>query len=508
MALAPRLELKQSQTLVMTPQLQQAIKLLQYTSLELNDFVAQEIERNPLLEYGEDGGSEDAPERLEGQEPAASAASDAMLTDAAPLSAEALDTDFDNVFTNASAADAPEGGLSLGMSGGAIGNGGGDGDFDFAQNLTAETTLKAHLENQLSLAGFTPAEEMIAHFLIDSLDEAGYLREDLALIADKLQCPESEVEAVLTRLQGFDPTGVFARSLQECLALQLKERDRLDPAMAAFLANLELLAKHDLVGLKRACGVDSEDIADMVAELKSLNPKPGLAFSSDTVQVVVADVFVRRGPKGNWQVELNSEALPKVLINTRYHAEIAAQANSKDEKAFISECFSTANWLVKALDQRARTILKVATEIVRQQEGFFLHGVKHLRPLNLKTVADAIGMHESTVSRVTTNKYLACERGLFEMKYFFTSAIPASGDGEAHSAEAVRERIKELIDAEKPDEVLSDDKIVEILRQENIDIARRTVAKYRESLKIPSSVQRRREKMALAAQNDLHVVGG
>ncbi|MBW7836819.1 MAG: RNA polymerase factor sigma-54 [Sphingomonadales bacterium] len=500
MALSPRLELKHTQTLVMTPQLQQAIKLLQYTNLELNDFVAQEVERNPLLEFGEEEGGSQGDSQSDSEAPqpdaeGAATASDIMLNDGAPQASEALDTDFENVYNNDAAPDRTESGLSSALNGGS----GGRTDFsdstlDFQDNLTAETTLKDHLESQLGLAGFTPPEEMIAHFLIDLVDEAGYIREELQGVAEKLDCEVQEVEAVLARLQEFEPAGVFARSLQECLALQLKERDRYDPAMAALMNNLDLVARRDMAALKRLCGVDDDDLADMIHELKALNPKPGLAFSSETVQVVAPDVFVRRSAKGKWQVELNNDTLPKVLLNARYHAEVAGRVQNKEEKAFVSECLSSANWLVKALDQRARTILKVASEIVRQQEGFFLSGVKHLRPLNLKTIADAIAMHESTVSRVTTNKYLACDRGLFELKYFFTSAIPASGDGEAHSAEAVKERIKELIDAENPADILSDDKLVEILRGQEIDIARRTVAKYREALKIPSSVQRRRLK--------------
>ena len=496
MALSPRLELRHTQTLVMTPQLQQAIKLLQYTNLELNDFVVQEVERNPLLEFGEEeggapGDSETPPQPAE--EP--STASDVMLNEGASTSSEALDADYENVYNNDAAPDRQENGPGSGLNGGS----GGRTDFsdstlDFQENLTAETTLKDHLESQLGLVMFSPSDKMIAHYLIDLVDEAGYIREDLQSVAEKLDCEVEDVEAVLVRLQEFEPAGVFARSLQECLALQLKERDRYDPAMVALLDNLDLVARRDMTTLKRLCGVDGDDLADMIGELKALNPKPGLAFSSETVQVVAPDVFIRRSAKGKWQVELNNDTLPKVLLNARYHAEVAGRAQNKEEKAFISECLSSANWLVKALDQRARTILKVASEIVRQQEGFFLHGVKYLRPLNLKTIADAIAMHESTVSRVTTNKYLACDRGLFELKYFFTSAIPASGGGEAHSAEAVKERIKELIDAENTDDILSDDKLVEILRGQEVDIARRTVAKYREALKIPSSVQRRRLK--------------
>jgi RNA polymerase sigma-54 factor len=269
--------------------------------------------------------------------------------------------------------------------------------------------------------------------------------------------------------------------------------------MRALVEHLDLLAKRDLAALRRICGVNDEDLADMIGEIRNLNPKPGLAFGSTLVQPIVPDVLVRAAPDGTWQVELNSDTLPKVLINQRYYAQVAKSARGNKDKSYVADCLQTATWLVRALDQRARTILKVSSEIVRQQDGFFAHGVQHLRPLNLKTVADAIGMHESTVSRVTANKYMATSRGIFELKYFFTSSIASADGGEAHSAEAVRHRIRQLIDDESAEEVLSDDTIVEKLRGAGIDIARRTVAKYREAMRIPSSVQRRREKQAATA---------
>jgi RNA polymerase sigma-54 factor len=339
---------------------------------------------------------------------------------------------------------------------------------------------------------------MIGQYLIDLVDEAGYLTGELATVAEKLGAPLAEVELVLAVLHGFDPAGACARNLPECLAIQLRDRDRFDPAMQALVANLELVAKRDLAALRKICGVDEEDLADMIAEIRRLNPKPGHAFGSALVQPIVPDVFVRPSPDGGWAVEVNSDTLPKVLVNQRYHAEICRTAKSEADKTFLGNCLQNATWLVRALDQRAKTILKVASEIVRQQDGFFAHGVQQLRPLNLKTVADAIGMHESTVSRVTANKYMATNRGIFELKYFFTSAIAAADGGEAHSAEAVRHRIRQLIDGESPADILSDDTIVERLREAGIEIARRTVAKYREAMRIPSSVQRRREKQAPA----------
>jgi RNA polymerase sigma-54 factor len=331
--------------------------------------------------------------------------------------------------------------------------------------------------------------------LIEAVDEAGYLRSDIGEVAQRLGASLDELQSVLTVLQGFDPAGVFARDLAECLALQLKERDRLDPAMQLLLTRLDLVAKRDIAGLAALCLLEPADITDMIGEIRGLTPKPGLAFGSEPVQPVVPDVHVREGSDGTWNVELNSDTLPRVLVNSRYFAQVNAAARKREDKTYLAECLNNANWLVKSLDQRARTILKVASEIVRQQDAFLTHGVRHLRPLNLKMIADAIGMHESTVSRVTSNKYMATPRGLFEMKYFFTAAIAALDGGEAHSAEAVRDRIRELVDNEN-DEVLSDDRIVTLLGSDGVHIARRTVAKYREALRIPSSVERRRVRRA------------
>jgi RNA polymerase sigma-54 factor len=332
--------------------------------------------------------------------------------------------------------------------------------------------------------------------LIDAIDETGYLRAALPDIAAQLGESESAIAEVLAVVQTFEPTGVGARDLAECLSLQLREQGRLDPAMQTFLAHLDLAARRDIAGLCNLCGVDAEDVADMLGEIRALTPKPGLAFGSEPVQPVVPDVFVRENADGTWHVELNSETLPRLLVNSRYYAKVSGAAKDKDSKNYLLECLNNANWLVKSLDQRARTILKVASEIVRQQDGFLAYGVRHLRPLNLRVIADAIGMHESTVSRVTSNKYIATPRGIFEMKYFFTAAIPAMNGHEAHSAEAVRDRIREMVEKEEPHNVLSDDRIVALLTADGIDIARRTVAKYREAMRIPSSLERRRLKLA------------
>jgi len=496
-ALSARLEIRQGQGLVITPKLQQAIKLLQLSNLEVAAFVERELEENPLLERedGDAGPTEPPPEPTP--------------TDASPINQERplldsvdgtpavngaaeapLDMDSGNLWTN-------EPGDSAAFA--TWGSGGrsdfDDGDFDPDQNLTRTTSLRDHLMAQVQVDIADPIDRIIATQLVDRLDESGWLIGDLASLAQALKCDVARVEKTLDRLQRLDPPGVFARSLKECLALQLRDKDRLDPAMATLIENLELLAKREHGALMRLCGVDAEDFSAMVAEIKALDPKPGLVFEGEVAQHVVPDVLMRSAPGGGWIVELNQDTLPRVLVNQRYYARVSKEIKNKTDKDFVAERFHAANWLVKSLHQRAQTILKVAIEIVRQQDAFFRHGVQYLRPLVLRDIATAIEMHESTVSRVTTNKFLASPNGIYELKYFFTSSIPSAGGGDAHSAEAVRFRIKTLIDAEAASEVLSDDRLVEILKKDGIDIARRTVAKYREAMRIPSSVQRRRDKL-------------
>jgi len=493
-ALSARLEIRQGQGLVITPQLQQAIKLLQLSNLELDAFVDAELERNPLLQRDERDAEPDG-------EPEAATPSDASTDRMDDAGARA---DLDSTHDEASPGERVTGDAHADMGGAEAGasidwskaNRGGsfDGDSEGLEGAIArEKTLNEHLHDQLSASGLSGPEAAAAAVLIDAVDEGGYLRAELEEVAGRLGCGVELLERVLAVLQGFEPVGVCARDVAECLTLQLKDRNRFDPAMAALIDNLALLAKRDMAALKRACGVDDEDLREMVAELRALTPRPGAAFGGEPAQTVVPDVYVREGLGGLWLVELNSETLPRLLVDQRYHARVSASARTDQEKTFVSDCAAQASWLVKSLDQRAKTILKVSSEIVRQQDSFLAFGVEHLRPLNLKTVADAIGMHESTVSRVTSNKYLATPRGVFEMKFFFTSAIQATEGGEAHSAEAVRHKIRQLIDAENAErDVLSDDSIVEILKTAGVDIARRTVAKYREAMRIPSSVDRRR----------------
>ena len=502
MGLTPRLEVRQSQNLTLTPQLMQSIRLLQLSHLELDAFVEAELLGNPLLERedGDAAGAEAAGESEPGPESGFDADNDIVdAADSLPSAdsiAAAYDTEVENVFPEQAAQDAP----------GEAGNRAERGDPfraseapDIDQYVAARPTLAEHLWEQIGLLLDTPADRLIARFLVDGLNEAGYLTIDLPALADQLGAPVATVERVLTTLQTCDPVGVFARDVRECLTLQLRERDRLDPLMARLLDHLHLLAAHDLPGLARAVGADREDLADMLAELRRLDPRPGRAFETGPVEAVVPDVFVREGNGGGWAIELNADTLPRVLVNRTYYATVTARARDAAEKAFLGDCFANANWLARSLDQRAQTILKVAAEIVKQQDGFLVHGVTHLRPMTLRVVADAIEMHESTVSRVTANKYLSTPRGLFEMKYFFTTALGSATGGADHSAEAVRHRIRQLVEAESPSHILSDDTIAEMLHKEQgIEVARRTVAKYREGMNIPSSVIRRRRKKALA----------
>ena len=520
MALGPRLDLRQSQSLVMTPQLQQAIRLLALSNLEVESFIAEEIERNPLLEAGagereaehEGPAVAEVPEPFEaaeggdgfdlpdGFEDAPDVTVDQQVLSGDGMADAPLDMDMNSEdFHQDSASDAfmgLDGGLGLGGGGPGLNGGAGDEGADFDSFEGESVSLHDHLRRQAGEVLDGP-DLVIADQIIDQVDETGWFLASLLDIAQRLGVPLHEVERVLAVIHTFDPAGVGARSLAECLALQAKDANRYDPAMARLIANLDYLAKGNLPALRRICGVDDEDLADMIREIRAYDPKPGCRFMrSDRVDAIVPDVFVGRRGAG-WAVELNSATLPRLLVNRTYYAELSSGPQDRKSKAWLNECLQSANWLMKALDQRARTIVKVATEIVRQQEGFFRHGVSHLKPLTLRAVAEAIGMHESTVSRVTSNKYVACDRGLYELKYFFTSGIRASGaegGGDSVSAEAVKSRIKALIGAEDPVKILSDDQLVDMLKAEGFDIARRTVAKYREAVGIGSSVQRRRQK--------------
>ena len=475
----------------MTQQLQLAIKLLALTNVELETYIGEELDKNPLLSTSDGADTVDAPAAPDAAIDPSRQGLDALLGKSGEGSGgdAPLDVDYTGeAFHHDTAGDSADWGAPASSGSGE--------DVDFDSFAAAEASLGDVLMAQAS-AAFDGSDLVIARHIIDLIDEAGYLGESTDDIAERLGVAVADVEAVLAHIRGFDPLGVGARSLSECLAIQARDADRYDPAMAALLDNLDLVARGDINALIRACGVDREDVTDMIRELRCYEPKPGLRFGGERSTPVVADIFVRRGSDGEWIVELNQATLPKLLIDRDYHAVLEAGA-SKATNSFLSDCVNSANWLLKALDQRARTIVKVAGELVKQQNGFFEHGVSHLKPLTLRTIADAIEMHESTVSRVTSNKYVQCERGLFELRYFFTSGIGSSEGGAASSAHTVKDRIARLIAAESID-TLSDDKLVDILQKEGFDIARRTVAKYREALGLGSSVARRRAKMLAAA---------
>ncbi|MCB1383702.1 MAG: RNA polymerase factor sigma-54 [Notoacmeibacter sp.] len=501
MALSAKLQLKQSQSLVMTPQLMQSIRLLQFTAVELDRFVEQEIERNPLIER--DDAREDAAEAPPVASEAPEASADWMREDLEWDSGEIagkLDTSLENVFPDDPGSREPVSAQMDSSWKSSPGSAGGSNleAFDLDQITAAPQTLSGHVQEQIALSIREAGDRLIAAELTDALDGNGYCQADADDIALRLGTTAEDVARVLSLCQQFDPPGIFARDLAECLAIQLKALDRYDPAMQAMVAHLELLARRDFQALKGLCGVEEDDLLDMLAEIRALDPKPGSGFESGVADPVIPDVTVRAAADGSWSIELNPDALPRVLMDQAYVTQVQANARTSADREFISECLQNANWLTRSLDQRAKTILKVATEIVRQQDAFLVHGVTHLRPLNLRTVADAISMHESTVSRVTANKYMMTPRGVFEMRYFFTAAIASAEGGDAHSAESVRHRIRQLIDEEAASNVLSDDAIVDLLNKAGVDVARRTVAKYREGMNIPSSVQRRREKRAKA----------
>lgn len=503
MALTTRLNLRQSQTMTMTPQLLQSIKLLQLTQFELEQFVDEQVESNPLIErvsVGDDNFSDrDSGSKTEqGDAENADWASADLEVSAAAIS-DKLDSSLANVFP-----DDPgngDGGSNTPQPPGALPGlpmtGGGDGDYSLEEFVQTAQSLRDVVMEQVPFVFSDRVEHAIAAELTDRLDERGYVEFDQQALAERLGCAPDDISKVLSGLQSCDPAGIFARDLAECLGLQCARNNRLDPAMQVLLENLDLLARRDFKSLSQMCGVDEGDLIDMLEEIRRLDPRPGLAYETSPTQSIVHDVEVSAAPDGTWRIELNSDALPRIIVDRQYYAEVSGSKLKKDEKTFIADCMANATWLERSLDQRATTILKVATEIVTQQDSFLTQGVSGLKPMTMKSVADAISMHESTVSRIASNKYMMTPRGLFEIRYFFTVAISGTGDGgDEHSSESVRQRIRDLINNETIQKVLSDDTLVNLLKDEGVEIARRTVAKYREGMNIASSVQRRREKKA------------
>lgn len=479
MALAQRLDLRQSQSLAMTPQLQQAIALLQLSNLDLADYIERELEENPLLE------------RVDGD--AAEAAADTPVplgTDHDTDRSGELDIQREDVWADAGAGGQADGWERVGR-GGALDFSGEDGDI--AERFGETPTLRQHLETQIRLELPRARERSIALLLLDGLSEAGWYVGNIGEVAERLSVAPDEVRAVLGRLQQLEPAGIFATSLAGCLEVQLRDRGPVSPAMKTLLANLDRLGQGDMAGLCRLCQVTPDALRALVAELRSLNPKPGAGYDSAPAAAIVPDAYLRVAPDGSYYVELNTDSLPDIALDTASFQRASAGLRNADERSYLQQRYANAGWLLRALQQRATTVMKVATEIARQQQGFFRHGVAHLKPMVLREIAEAIGMHESTISRVTSNKYIATPRGLYELKYFFTSAIATTSGGDSMSAEAVRHRIRQLIEAERaPADVLSDDRLVTLLKEGGVDIARRTVAKYREAMGIGSSSERRR----------------
>ncbi|MDX6751109.1 RNA polymerase factor sigma-54 [Geminicoccaceae bacterium 1502E] len=475
MSLALRLDVRQSQSLVLTPQLQQAIRLLQLSNIELASVVERELSENPFLERAERSGTAGRQERerpLSGAPALAPGGGDGAESGWSPPAQPA-------------AAD-----QRLQVSRAA----GGEQPASPDSYLAAPTSLAEHLARQLAGMALPPGVREAALALAASLDEDGYLREADDELAGQLGINRERVAAARAALLACEPAGLGARDLAQCLAAQLREQDRLDPMMQLLLDNLPLVARADLAGLQRACAAELEDVREMIAEIKRLDPRPGRSFTPLEPLAAIPDLLAARTGRGNWRVEINQATLPRVLVDRDYYASISSRCTDRAARDYASERWQAANWLAKALDQRARTLLKVGRAIFTRQIDFLEHGPRHLRPLVLRTIAEATGLHESTVSRATADKHAATPHGTVPLRYFFTTAIAGTGDGETHSAEVIRQQIRRLIEQEEPENVLSDDQIVAILKEGGVAIARRTVAKYRESLAIPSSVQRRRSK--------------
>ena len=485
-AMKQSMDLRQTQSLVMTPQLQQAIKMLQLSNLELTEELDKEIAQNPFLEKDEreqEKNSQDIEHTQKSQ-------------------SDEMQSEFDSVWTGESDQASPSdssGNLTMGD----IGAGGNrnfeDSEMAFDARLSESRSLRDTLTEQINLHIDDPKDRMIAARLVDYLDDQGYLRLDNPTLCEELGCSEQRLERLLEHLKTYDPPGIFANNLRECFALQLADLDKLSPEMEILLENMDLLANYDHKGMAKKCGVSVDTIETMVEDLRHLNPRPASLFEDFITQPLIPDIYMRSLPKdlgGGWRVELNTDTLPKVLVNNQYYKEVAKKSNKEEEKQYLNNQLTAANWIVRAMDQRAQTILKVASDIVEQQNAFFLYGIEFLQPLTLREVAERVDLHESTISRVTNNKYIGTPRGIFELKYFFSTAIGGSG-GQVYSAESIRAKIKELIEGEDPEQILSDDKVVEILNKEGIEIARRTVAKYRETLHIPSSSRRRKQKKNL-----------
>ena len=487
MAITPRLEIKQTQSLLMTPELRQAINILQLNNIELNQLIEQEIEQNPLLEKEEDILNNQESEKIHtiddieenftaNEEILPDINYDTSFTDDFGSDREGYETDNDYDWA------AYNKNKDINSS---------DPDYDyFEQKLAGEKSLYTFLDEQISTSFTSPKEKIIAKSLCEHLDAAGYFRGDIKEIAKKFRCPTQIIINVLNRLKDFEPSGIFAENLKECLSIQLKDINRYDPLIAKLLDNLPLLADGRIKELLKICNTSSEELFEMISDIKSLNPKPTAEWNNEYSPYIIPDIFVKRNKYGEYRVELNNMSLPKLLINHNYRSNLSISNKLTDR--YLKEKISSANFLIKAMHQRATTILRISEEIVKIQHNFFEYGIEHLKPLNLKDLAYNLELHESTISRASTNKYMHTPCGTFELKYFFSAAASSYIGKNNISTHSIKHKIKSLINAEDPKKILSDDKIAEILAQEGIKIARRTVAKYRESLGIPTSAERKR----------------
>lgn len=497
MAIEPKLEIKQSQSLLMTPQLRQAINLLQMSNLELNSLIEEELSANPLLEREDSRTETSSPE-----EKNIDNYDDEPLVEN-PISEEEFspDIDYDNSFADDFGSDregydipADYNWQDYALTKNA--NNAASPDYDyFEQKLSSQKSLYDEINEQIDICFTSPKDKIIAAVLMENLDDSGWFIGNKPQLAARLCTAESKINQILSVMKTFEPSGLFAENLAECIASQLREKNRLDCLMEKLLQHLDLLAERKYKELLKLLNITQEDLLTMIDDIKSVNPKPAADYHVSAAQYIIPDVFVRRGSHGGYSIELNNLSLPRLLINRRYYTEVSrAESKNKSVQRYLKTQLGNAGFLLKSLRQRAETILRVSEEIVKTQYDFFEKGIDFLKPLTLKAIAEAVEMHESTVSRVTTNKYMHTPIGIFELKYFFTTAMTNYSGGDAASALTIKHKIKNLIEKESPGAVLSDDKISELLAREGLKVARRTVAKYRESLNIPGSSERKKQK--------------
>jgi RNA polymerase sigma-54 factor len=483
--LKPSLQLKLGQQLTMTPQLQQAIRLLQLPALELQAHIRELLESNVMLEPIEETDATGTFEILSPLAESARSTGDHGPTSDADAAPDAIEVEvIEDAWSERSA----------GVSDTPYSSGGGDDDRQ--QEIADESgrSLHEYLLSQLELAGLSETDLAIATAIVDAINDDGYLTDPLADVAATLRpeidCDEEEIERVLMLVQMLDPVGVGARSVSECILLQLEQLDAGTPGLtlARRIAaqHLDLVASRDSAALRRALGADDDSVDHALALVRSCHPRPGSVISAGAAEYVVPDVFVRRTERG-WSVEINPSTVPRVRLNESYASLIGRGSGHATMRSQLQE----ARWLLKSLEIRNDTLTKVARAIVERQADFLDHGEEHMRPMILKDIAEAIDMHESTISRITSGKYMHTPRGVFELRYFFSSQVEGE-DGRGTSSTAIRAKIRKLIKDENPAEPLSDARIAEILSQEGIPVARRTVAKYREALGLPSSAERKR----------------